>query len=369
MSLTLESLRLVNFRSYEDFLLEGLGNLTVLVGPNAVGKTNVVEAIQLVTAIQSFRNPRVDHLVREGSDFGRVEAVMGDGSRLMEVRLQLSEGKKRYVLNGKGKQAISLKGMCPAVIFTPDDLELVKGSNSVRRDALDSVGCQVSENHRIIKRDFGAVVKNKNALLKEEARPDLVEAVNAVLVTCSSQLTCYRAALFRRMEPYIAEAYARISSSQESMTCEYVPSWEEYGVSAEGLSRDEVRDAMAKALDVAGAQEAARKRALVGAHADKVRFYIDGKDASLFASQGQQRSLVLAFKIAEVAIIRDVLGTQPILLLDDVMSELDARRRSCLVDFIEDEMQVFITTTNLEYFEESLVSRARIVELNRDNCV
>lgn len=364
MSLTLSSLRLTNIRSYTEFELADIGNLTIMVGPNAVGKTNVIEAIQLITAISSFRNSKVEHLIHEGSDFGRIDAHVGDDQRQLDVSLLLSEGKKRYVLNGKGKQASALKGLCPSVIFTPDDLGLVKGSNSVRRDALDAIGGQISENHRIIRRDFQTVVSNKNTLLKDEARDDLVYALNEVLITCSAQLTCYRSALFNRLNEYLVEAYAKISSSREIVTCEYVPSWEEFGIAVEGkLTRDDARHALSAALDAAYDQERIRKRSLVGAHADKVRFFIDGKDASLFASQGQQRSLVLAFKIAEVAVIRDVLGTQPVLLLDDVMSELDSRRRDCLVDFIEDEMQVFITTTNLEYFNATLLGRAQVVEL------
>lgn len=367
MSLALSSLRLTNIRNYEEFVLENIGNLTIMVGPNAVGKTNVVESIQLVTAISSFRNPKVDHLIREGCDFGRIDARIGDADRQLDVQMMLSQGKKRYVLNGKSKQASALKGLCPAVIFTPDDLDLVKGSNSIRRDALDSIGGQISENHRIIRRDFQTVMANKNTLLKDEARDDLVFALNEVLITCSSHLTTYRSALFDRLNGYIEEAYAKISSSREKVTCCYTPSWEEFGVAVEGrLTRDVARGALSQALENAYGQERARRRSLVGAHADKVSFYIDGKDASLFASQGQQRSLVLAFKIAEVAVIRDVLGTQPVLLLDDVMSELDSKRRSCLVDFIEDEMQVFITTTNLEYFDTTLLGRARVVELDTD---
>jgi DNA replication and repair protein RecF len=364
VSLTLSSIRLANFRNYEEFSLEDLGNLTIMVGPNAVGKTNVIEAIQLVTAISSFRNPRVEHLIRDGSAFGRLVAQIGDDQRQLEIQMMMSEGKKKYFLNGKPKKINALKGICPAVVFTPDDLNLVKGSNSIRRDALDAIGGQISENHRIIKRDFSTVITNKKKLLKEDAREDIISALDEVLITCSSYLTCYRVALFKRLSEYLSYAYARISSAKETVTCRYVPSWEEFGIFTEGkLTCEEAKDKLSQALVAAKPQERIRKRCLVGAHADKVSFFIDGKDANLFASQGQQRCLVLAFKIAEVGVIRDILGTQPVLLLDDVMSELDSKRRECLVDFIKEEMQVFITTTNLEYFEPTLLGRAQVVRL------
>lgn len=120
----------------------------------------------------------------------------------------------------------------------------------------------------------------------------------------------------------------------------------------------------------AGTQrELDRGRALWGPHADAVAFFVDGRNAAQFASQGQQRSLVLAFKLAEVAFVREMTGQQPVLLLDDVMSELDARRRDALVEFIEGDIQTFITTTNLGYFSKSLLDRARIVRLRKDEGV
>ena len=366
MDLRIERISFRNFRNYERFELSDLGSLTVLVGPNAVGKTNVVEGIQLLTALQSFRRPTLEQMVRHGSDFARLDADVSDGSRALALSLQVSEGKKRYLLNGKGKRTADLKGLVPSVAFTPDDLELAKGASVPRRAALDALGSQLSANHYVIKKDYEKVVRYKNRLLKEEASADLVASIDETLVTCGAQLACYRSALFEKLAPIVRSYYATIADGREDMDLCYVPSWEDHDPSVPvtySFGRDEARERLQRQLSRRRGDERARKRALVGPHADHVEFFIGGRNAALYGSQGQQRSIVLAFKLAEAALIRDMLGQKPVLLLDDVMSELDAGRRNALVSFIEGDIQTFITTTNLAYFDEELLARARVVEL------
>ena len=332
MDLRIERIAFRNFRNYESFELAGLGPLTVLVGPNAVGKTNVVEGVQLLTALQSFRRPSLDQMVRQGAGFARLDADVTDGSRELALSLQVSGGKKRYLLNGKGKRTADLKGLVPSVTFTPDDLELAKGASAVKRAALDALGSQLSPNHYVIKKDYEKVVRYKNRLLKDDAPPELVASIDETLVTCGAQLACYR--------PDLPATFA--------------------------FGRDEARGRLQAEIARRRDEERARRRALVGPHADHVEFFIAGRNAALYGSQGQQRSIVLAFKLAEAALIQEMLGQKPVLLLDDVMSELDAGRRNALVSFIEGDIQTFITTANLAYFDEGLLARARVVELPRD---
>lgn len=369
MDLSITHISFLNFRSYERFDLDGVGPLTVLVGPNAVGKTNVIEGIGLLTAQSSFRHAPVDQLVRAGSSFGRLSADVTDGSRQLELTVQLSEGKKKHLLNGKAKRTADLKGLVPSVTFTPDDLELAKGAMATRRSALDALGSQLSANHYLIRRDYEKVLRHKNRLLKDEAPAALVEAMNDTLVTCGAQLSCYRAALFEKLAASMASYYAEITEGTERLEAGFTPSWEEHdplAFATYAFGRDEARASMADALARRSAEEQVRRRALVGPHADRIEFFIDGKNAALFGSQGQQRSVVLAFKLAEATLIQDILRQKPVLLLDDVMSELDAARRRALVAFISGDIQTFITTTNLAYFDDDLLDAARIVELGRN---
>ena len=145
MTLRIESLSLRNFRNYEDAALSELGDITVLVGENAVGKTNLIEAIQLLTALTSFRHGTADQLIRHGEEHSRVSMQATDGNRRLDIDLTLDGRTRKYRLNGKAKRPIDLKGLSPSVVFTPDDLDLVKGPNSGRRSSLDTLGAQVNK--------------------------------------------------------------------------------------------------------------------------------------------------------------------------------------------------------------------------------
>lgn len=388
MSLTVRSLELRDFRNYQSLALRDLGEVTVFAGRNAVGKSNLMEAVQLVTALSSFRHAPAGHLVRDGAGAAQVRARLADGSRELDVALRIDEGKKRYLLNGKAKRAADLRLLAPAVVFTPDDLELVKGGHGVRRAALDALGSQLSANHQLIKRDYENVLRHKNRLLKDEADSALLDSIDEMVVTVGAQLTCYRAALAQKLAPLLAERYASLAAGREKVEVAYVPSWEQEGLAgadggdalvlagcdggtgrssrylaAPAFGRDAARERLRAALERRRSEELARRRSVVGPHADKLEVLIDGRPAGSFGSQGQQRTVVLAYKLAEVALVEDMLGQRPLLLLDDVMSELDSTRRAALVEMVDRSAQTFITTANLAYFDDAAFSCARVVNL------
>ena len=361
----IESLAFADFRNYERFELGGIGELTIFVGRNAVGKTNVLEGIQLLTSASSFRHPQVAQLIREGAAAARISMESSDGNRRLSSALLLEPGKKKFTINGKAKGAADVRGVLPSVMFTPDDLELAKKSSSVKRDALDDLGVQLTRNYYIVRRDYEKTVRYKNRLLRDEASRALVESINETLVTCGAQLFCYRAALFDRLVPHVARVYGEIARDGEEFSASYEPSWVKVagGGACEVRGRDEVRHLLEEHLARFYDEERARQRSLVGPHNDQVGFALAGRDASVFASQGQQRSIVLAWKLAEVELTREVLGVSPVLLLDDVLSELDAARREMLVGFVTDDVQTFVTATDLAGFAGEMVERARVVRL------
>ena len=357
MDLRITSISFDDFRNYERLRMAGLGDITVFVGRNAVGKTNVLEGIQLCTALSSFRK----------AHRARVSLGLEDGNRLLKTSLLLEDGKRSYFLNGKKKSVGDLKGLVPAVVFAPDHLDLAKKSSSVKRGALDDLGSQLSPSYHVVRRDYEKVVRYKNRLLKEEASRSLIESIDETLLTCAFQLSLYRTALFDRISAHVERIYGSISDGAERFSATYEPSW---GALPEGetASRDALRERIASCLRERSAEERARRKSLVGPHADTISFQLDGRDASNFASQGQQRSIVLAWKMAEVALVEETLGQHPVLLLDDVMSELDAHRRTALLSVVGDCVQTFVTTTTLSYFDGEFLSRARVVEIaNEEN--
>ena len=362
MSLTIKNVNLKQFRNYKEFSLENLGTLTIFVGKNAVGKTNIIEGIRLLTGISPLRSVKIKDYILDGEKEASVSIrVIGDNRDLL-LKTNITEGKRKFFINEKSKTITEMRGIVPSVVFTPDDLSLVKGTSRNKRKALDNLGFQINANYAKVVRDYEQIVRQKNKLLKEEKDTTFLDSINEVVITCGTQLLCYRLRLFQVIKPYVEMCYREISGNNEDCELRYISCWGEELTSTE-ISKEKFRFALENEQKTKFKQEEQRGASIVGPHSDQIIFLINGKDASNFGSQGQQRSLVLAWKISEAKVIQDILGVDPILLLDDVMSELDETRRRQLTKFALQGMQTFITTTTLDYFTDELLSIARIIQL------
>ena len=374
MPLRITNINFKNFRSYEEFSLSDLENLTVIVGQNAVGKTNIIEGIGLLTSLTSFRSATSAELLKNGTDFGRIFIDTTDGNRQLRIELLIEKGKRSYKLNGKPKRITDLKGLITSVTFTPDDLELVKGSHGKRRRSIDILGSQLNKNYYQITKDFEKVIRHKNKLLKDDASKDLIDSINELLIKVGAQLVAYRSTFFQRLLERMGPLYSKITGSSEELTGSYTPSWiledDQQNEVLESqiperieITKEEAIFQLSDSLKCLQSREISRNRTLIGSHRDHIDLFINGMNSSIFASQGQQRSIVLAWKLAEAQTIEDMTGQLPILLLDDVMSELDEVRRQSLVNFLSDEIQTFITTANINYFDEEILSRANVIKI------
>lgn len=378
MSLRISRLELDDFRGYSRFLLEGVGQLVVLVGPNAVGKTNVIEGIQLLTSAESFRKPSWGEVVSWGAPSARLAARFEDGARVVEHRLVVRGNTRSYEVNGKKRNASAVRGTCPSVLFIPDDLQLVKASSARRRAELDSFGAQLSREYARLRADYQQALRQRNLLVRDGVHQGaLFESWDEALAVNGARLCANRMRLFSRVASHMEEIYARIVPGEE-LTCAYLPSWARFDAAGRQLADAPRADLLPEAgePDVGAAQEELlalsrrlaavelrRGTSLVGPHKDEAAFFIRGANARLFGSQGQQRTVVLAWKLAEVEVVREITGQRPVLLLDDVMSELDERHRDALTDFVGHAAQTFVTTANLGYFSEPLLSEAEVVRL------
>lgn len=357
MGISAAELTVSTYRSFEDFTLDLASGITILVGRNAVGKTNLVEALQLLTAGTSFRRPSSAELVRDGADSARAELRLEGEGRVLDMGLEVVDGKRSFTRNGKRVRTAGIRGVLPSVLFCPDDLDMVKRSARVRRDALDAFGVQLNAQYAQLISVYERTVEQRNNLLKDSPAPDLLAVWDESLAQCGARLLMHRTALLERVRAHFVEAYRAIAPHEEP-DVRYVPSIGEFPA-----ERDEVVRRYACALEAARPDELRRGLTLVGPHRDEILFTIDGRAARDFGSQGQQRSIVLAWKIAEVKVTRDILGRYPLLLLDDVMSELDAARREAIMGFVADGIQTVVTTTNLGYFSQDVLSRAKVVHI------
>lgn len=372
MAIFARTLSVAGYRSFAAFELALAEGVTVLVGHNAVGKTNLVEALQLLTSGRSFRKPSPRELVRAGENRCSLKLVLEGDGRLIDLACTVEDGKRTFWRNGKRCRAAGVRGVVPSVLFCPDDLDMVKRGARLRREALDGFGVQLNESYAQLASTYERTVEQRNSLLKEPyCTPSLLEAWNESIASTGAALTVHRLALLGRIREQLTRVYAGLAGG-EAADVSYVPSWGTEGECIPlgedtGSSRaeriDAVRERLAAAFAARADEELRRGMTLVGPHRDEIAFSIDGRAARTYASQGQQRSLVLAWKIAEVEVTRAILGRPPLLLLDDVMSELDEQRRAAFLALVGGGVQTVITTTNLGYFDDEALAQAKVVRI------
>ena len=378
MTLKIKSVSLDDFRGYKHLDIEDIEDLTIIVGPNAVGKTNIIEALQLLTAGVSFKRSSLADTISWNRDSAHLRALMEEKKRSIEHEIIIRENEKIYEINGKKKTLASFRGNLPCILFIPDDLQLIKSSSAKRRDAIDSLAIQLSKQYSTLKANYQQTLRQRNLLIKQGIyEGPLFDSWNESIAAHGSRLTLSRYRLFSRLSAYMKRAYAQIAPD-EKLDTSYIPSWERFdeeerqiGDSAEYIEKnllselnvENIEEKLLTAFLRLKEMEIRRSTTLIGPHKDEIAFFINRRNARLFASQGQQRTIVLSLKIAAVQLVKEIMGTEPVLLLDDVMSELDENHRNSLTSFVKENAQTFITTTNLGYFSKDFIDTAKILRV------
>ncbi len=362
----LVTLSLKDFRNYPSFELDLDRNLTVLVGENAVGKTNALEAIRIITTGKSFRKSKSADFVRRGSTEALVSAAFREDRRVADTTAIIPiTGRKLFRINGTPvRTASALSGILPTVAFTPDDLYLVKGPAELRREMLDDLGETISPAYAARRKSYTAILRQRNAALRERLGSSLLGALTEQLADEGAALQVHRKKLARKVAEKAAEVYAGLSGG-ESLEIAYSTPYLAYG-SEQQEDVASVKDDLVRALRTKEAEEEARQTTLCGPHKDDLVIEVCGQDARAFSSQGQQRTAALSLKLAEVAVVQEAVGVRPLLLLDDVMSELDDSRRASLAGLIHEGVQTVVTTTNAGYFDAELLQEALVLEVRRE---
>ena len=334
----IERIRLSDFRNYGALDFAPAPGLNLLVGPNAQGKSNLLEALAMLATGKSFRAHRESELIRAGAERAEIggEARIAAGAiRLRCTITRMPAGtRKSFEVNGGAVGFARFLGRTRVVTFVPADLQLVSGGPALRRSFLNGALAQLSP---VYYRDlalYQKVVQQKSALLRGAIAPDrdLLLAYNDELARPASALIAARRAFVDELAAATAAIYARWRGTSERLGVTYAPNPE-----------GDVGEALANAVE----SEVRRRTTLVGPHRDDLRLLVDGKPLAAFGSQGQQRTAVLALKVAEYDVMRARTGDAPILLLDDVLSELDAERAGGFLGAVEGFEQAFLTTTEL----------------------
>lgn len=358
MGLVLSCATLLDWRCAQSLELEFSPAMTVLAGPNAYGKTNTVEALQLLTAGVSFRHPSPRDLVRQGAEVAKASARLEGDGRLLDVAVIASESSRRFTRNGKAVRPSEIPGTLLSVLFNPDDLGLVKGSASARRDEVDAFGSQASRAFAQVVKTYKRSIEQRNRLLKEpQVDMSLLDAWDASVAVGAGTLLYHRTSLLARLGELVSEAHEAVAP--ERLIIRYESS---LGPLEAGSSRQDLIEQMAEALKESRAEDLRRGFTTKGPQRDDIGFELDGRPLRTFGSQGQQRTAVLAWKMAQVRFAQEVLGQTPLLLLDDVMSELDAHRRKAVSGLVGQGVQAVVTTTHLGYFDPQMLADASVIE-------
>ena len=346
-------LQLSDFRNLGKVELVPSTHATIAVGQNGQGKTNLLEALYFLCTLRPLRATKLSELVRFGQEAAEVTGRFALKGAEREISVTVSQGVRQSFVDGK--KAPSLEdyfGGVSVVAFTPDDLEVIKGGPDRRRWFLDRAVFNRFPAYLKESREYTKALKSRNKLLKEGADTSYLEAFDATLARLGARLWVRRRALMGELAPRAQQAFAAIGRTVDPARYSYKPSYLELDFQAaeEGQLAEALLGVLAERLP----RDSERGFTSVGPHADDLGVKLGDRSARLYASQGQQRALVLGWKIAEIENLQGAHGFLPLLLLDDVSSELDPERNSYLMNYLSSSgAQVFLTTT-----DATLVERA-----------
>ena len=381
-------LSLTNFRNYRHLELRLPPHLVVIQGDNAQGKTNLLEAIHVLATTKSHRASSDRELLHraateENTPFARLfaEVQKARGNIKVEVILRLERAiageafvappsampmRKRIRVNGVARRSIDLVGQVNVVIFSAQDIDIITGTPTLCRRYLDLVNSQTDSRYLRSLQRYHKVIVQRNHLLKllqeRQAQPEQLEFWDRELLESGSYLIMQRQHLVTTLNELAQEIHWELSSGTERLEIVYVPS-----VVKEGLQLAEIESHFRQAVHQARRREISQGMTLVGPHRDNLRFQANEADMSRYGSRGQQRTIALSLKLAEAKYMHTKVGDSPILLLDDMLSELDRGRRQHLLEAISSFQQVLITAVDLDYFEPSFLTQAAQFQVRQGN--
>ncbi|MBP5445601.1 MAG: DNA replication/repair protein RecF [Acholeplasmatales bacterium] len=337
----IKSIELKNIRIFKDISFNFNKNIVIFIGMNAIGKTTLLESIYFSCMLKSPKTNNDSDLISFNNDYGIIKV-----KKNKEYKIVLSTDKKLYIDNKEVKNFKDYIGLNNVVMFSPNDLDLVYGSPSVRRHFLDINICQISKNYLNNLNEYKKVLKLRNDILKSENIDKvLLEVTTKNLIKIAKEIIKFRYEFVKELNDNL------VNISKEKIVIEYTPS----------SSYKNIEEDFKKSLDL----DIFNKLTNKGPHRDDIKFIIDSNKSN-YASQGQVRSIVLSLKLTLIEIIKKYKKNKPIILLDDVLSELDDERKNKLFLMLNDDYQIFISTTELTNIRSDLLEKAQIIKLVKE---
>ena len=347
----INSITLKNYRSYESASFEFGPGVTIIIGPNASGKTNLLEAVYTLCVGNSFRVSDKD-LIRDGSAWARVETLITDNERVLKIIESTPRTKKSFTINGIEKSRLMYEQIIPAVLFEPDDIRIIGGSPDRRREYLDTLIANISPTYKRSLASFRRALKQRNNLLKQQGSRQNVFPWDVVMSRHAGQIVAEREAVIAQINNRITAVYQTLSDKDETINIHYEHSLPTINYASHYLNR----------LEQMFSTDLAKGYTSTGPHRDDMTIKINGNVASTHASRGECRTITLALKVIEMLLIEETRNEKPILLLDDVFSELDGTRRRKLTEYLSGHQSI-ITTTDADVVDKKFAKIANFISL------
>ena len=371
----IKSLKLLYFRNYLSTNIEVHPSLNVLVGNNANGKTNIIESIFCLALGKSYRTKSDSECIMFGETATAMSCIVNKNNRELDIMLGINnKGKSAKIAGIKKTKLTDFVGELNVVLFSPEDLQIVKGSPALRREFMNREFYQFSRIYHKYYLMYQHLLKQRNSYLKDMRKNPKDEMSLAYLETLTSQLakvalyiTKERVSFDQDISKLTYKNMLNISNGQETLKIKYKSSI------LDALNISEINDEsfteenLTKVMMKKSFDDIMRGSTKIGPQHDDLEFYINDLDAKMYASQGQQRSIVLSLKLAEINYLKEKTGTYPVLLLDDVLSELDKNRQLKLLDAINENVQTFITTPSISDIKEDLLKKAKVFKIEDGN--
>ena len=358
----LKNLQLHHFRNYADADVEFSPSINVLIGENAQGKTNLLESIYVLAMTRSHRTNNDKELIEFSQDASQVSGVVERQLGPLKLELDIGKRGKKAKANHIEKARLSeYLGQLNVILFAPEDLALVKGAPTVRRRFIDMEFGQISPKYLHDLTQYRSILKQRNRYLKqlqtkEADDKDYLDVLSEQLAAVGGAIITQRIKFLSELEKYAQQLHQSITQGRERLTFEY----ESVVKNADELSEIEAAQALMDLYTRNQQKEIFQGTTLYGIHRDDVRFLLNGKNVQTYGSQGQQRTTALSVKLAEIDLMKNQTGEYPILLLDDVLSELDGTRQTHLLKTIQDKVQTFLTTPGLSDVARNLIHEPKI---------
>lgn len=346
------SLQLTQFRNYNSQNLNFNSGVNVFLGQNGQGKTNLMESMYLMIRGHSFRPTKIESFILKGCKACYIRAQVEANNLTHSVELSIVDSKKKYTLNKKNSSLAKITNLFPCVLFSPESLASIKEGPEQRRLLIDEV--LTNNNQSRLLSDYKRALKQRNRLLSQNKKSEkslpgffqTLESLDISFLKLATQLTAKRVQTLRELLPRFSKIYCEIISKNVDISVDYIMS----GTNIIDFDESQIYQKLSQRREELLKSEILAGSSLIGPHKHDICFLVNQEDGRFYCSQGQQRALILAFKMAQIHHHNEKKGFYPILMLDDVLSELDNEKRYHLVNFLKTiDSQIFITTTDLNF--------------------